>query len=92
MNPSQLATMEEAKAIALKLSSLGGGVKDIYIPPFLGPYSAPENGDAKFYCFRFANGAEGFSVGLIRSLMTAFPMSWLNMVGTEVSRQPFAWQ
>lgn len=87
MNPNQLATIAEAEAIALKLEPVGGGVKDTYIPEYEGPWSPPEMGDSKFYHFRFANGAEGFNVGLIRTLMKQCPVSWLNMVATEIGYQ-----
>ena len=73
MNPNQLATIEEAKAIALQLSTVGNGVKDIYIPQYDGPYTAPEVGNSKFYHLRFNNGAEGFNVGLVRTLMKQCP-------------------
>ncbi len=87
MNPNQLATAEEAKKIAAQLGELGGGVKDTYIPEYDGPWSAPFIGDAKFYHFRFANGAEGFNVGLIRTLQKQCPVSWLNMIATEIGYQ-----
>ena len=87
MNPNQLATIEEAKAIALQLSTVGNGVKDIYIPQYDGPYTAPEVGNSKFYHLRFNNGAEGFNVGLVRTLMKQCPTTWLNMVTTEIRYQ-----
>lgn len=87
MNPNQLATIEEAKAIALQLSTAGRGVKDIYIPQYDGPYTAPEVGNSKFYHLRFNNGAEGFNVGLVRTLMKQCPTTWLNMVITEIRYQ-----
>lgn len=85
MNPNQLSTMEEAKKIAALLGTIGGGVADIYIPEYLGPFSAPENGEAKFYHFKFRNGADGFNVGLVRSTMTFFPSRWPVMISTEVN-------
>ena len=87
MNPNQLSTMDEAKAIALQLGSAGNGVKDIYIPEYDGPWSVPDMGNAKFYHFRFSNGAEGFNAGLVRTLMKQCPTTWLNMVSTEISHQ-----
>jgi hypothetical protein len=85
MNPNQLATIEEAKSIATRLGSIGGGIADIYIPEYMGPYSAPENGTAKFYHFRFRNGADGFNVGLVRTTMQYFPSRWPIMISTEVN-------
>ncbi len=92
MNPNQLATMDEAKGISTLLGSAGGGVRDIYIPEYDGPWAAPEMGSSKFYHFRFSNGAEGFNVGLIRTLMKQCPTSWLNMVITEIGYQVKAMQ
>jgi hypothetical protein len=85
MKPNQFATIDEAKAIAAKLGVIGGGVADTYIPEYLGPYSTPENGPAKFYHFRFHNGAAGFNVGLIRTTMMYYPSSWPLMIATEVN-------
>jgi hypothetical protein len=85
MNPNQLATLDEAKAIAAKLGSIGGGVADIYIPEYFGPFAAPEQGDRKFYHFKFKNGADGFNVGLIRTTMQYSPSRWLMMIATEVN-------
>ena len=81
---NQLATAEEAKLIAAKLGTLGGGVVDTYIPVYGGPFVPPENGSAKFFHFRFASGAEGFNVGLIRAFMDYNPMRWPLMIQTEV--------
>ena len=92
MNPNQFATMDEAKAIAHQLGGAGNGVKEIYIPEYEGPWAVPEIGNSKFYHIRFNNGAEGFNVGLIRTLMKQCPTSWLNMVGTEVVNQIRMWQ
>jgi N4-gp56 family major capsid protein len=93
MNPNQLATIDEAKAIAAKLSFMGGGVKDIYVPEYMGPYSAPENGAAKFFHFKFANGADGFNVGLIRVTMQMFPTRWPAMLSPKSTRlnRPGIW-
>ena len=84
--------MEEAKAIVLQLGSAGSGVREIYIPEYEGPYSVPELGNSKFYHLRFNNGADGFNVGLIRTLMKQCPTSWLNMVSTEIGYQVKALQ
>ena len=92
MNPNQLATMEEAKAIAQQLNTTGGGVKEVYIPEYLGPYAVPESGNSKFFHYRFANGAEGVNVGLVRTLMKQCPTTWLNMIGIEVVNQIKMWQ
>ena len=85
MNSNQLATMEEAVLIARELSTVGGGVVETYVPEYAGPYAAPQDGDKKFLHFRFGNGAEGFNVGLIRTTMKMFPMSWPMMVAAEVN-------
>jgi len=81
---NQLATHAEAQEIAKQLGSIGGGVVDTYIPQYMGPFTPPENGPAKFLHFRFANGAEGFNVGLIRAFMQYSPMRWPMMIATEV--------
>lgn len=87
MNPNQLATMTEAESFKLQLGSIGGGVKDIYIPEYDGPWAPPSIGESKFYHFRFAVGAEGFNVGLIRTLKKQCPVTWLNMIATEIGYQ-----
>lgn len=87
MNPNQLATEEEAKAIALQLAGVGNGVQEYYIPEYDGPWAAPVMGNSKFFHYRFKNGAEGFNVGLIRTLQRQCPTSWLNMVATEIGYQ-----
>jgi hypothetical protein len=86
MNPKQLSTMEEAKAIAAKLGTIGGGVADIYDPSENdhNPFLARPDGEAKWYHFRFKNGVDGFNVGLIRTFMQVFPSRWPLMVSTEV--------
>lgn len=86
MNPNQLTTLEEARAIARDLAAMGGGVIDVYIPEYLGPYRPPEIADAKFYHFKFANGAEGFNAGLIREMRKMFRTSWPSIVAMEVDR------
>ena len=92
MNPNQLSTIDEARAIVLQLGMAGNGVKDTYIPEYGGPWAVPELGNSKFYHLRFNNGAEGFNVGLIRTLMRQCPTSWLNMVSTEIGYQVKAMQ
>jgi hypothetical protein len=81
---NQLATYQEAQEIAAQLGTIGGGVVDTYIPEYQGPFSPPENGPSKFLHFRFANGADGFNVGLIRAFMQYSPLRWPVMIGTEV--------
>jgi hypothetical protein len=81
---NQLATHDEAKKIADELGTIGGGVVDTYIPEYQGPFTPPENGASKFLHFRFANGADGFNVGLIRAFMQYSPLRWPVMIGTEV--------
>ena len=85
MNHNQLATIDEAKQIAKELGTIGGGVAAIEIPQYFGPFAAPEDGDKKFYHFRFQNGADGFNVGLVRCTMQIFPSRWPLMVATEVN-------
>jgi len=85
MKNPQLTTMEEAKETALRLATIGGGVADIYIPEYFGPYTAPEDDLSKFYHFRFRNGADGHNVGLVRMTMQNFPTSWPNMIALEVN-------
>lgn len=94
MNSNQLATLDEAKAIAAKLGAMGGSVKPltseaetsgIYVPQYVGPYAAPQNGSALFLHFRFYNGASGFNVGLIRETMKYFPFRWPLMLSTEIN-------
>lgn len=84
MNPRQLATKEESLKIVAMLGNIGGGVKELYIPQFQGPYSAPEFGDSKFYHVDFYNGSTGHNIGLIRTTMEFFPTRWVLMVATEV--------
>lgn len=81
---NQLATYQEAQEIAKQLGAIGGGVVDTYIPEYGGPYVQPENGPSKFLHFRFANGAEGFNVGLIRAFIQNSPLRWPVMIGAEV--------
>ena len=80
---NQLATLDEAKEIAKQLASIGGGVVDTYIPEYWG-FAPPENGAAECLHFRFANGADGFSVGLVRAVMRCSPLRWPLTLGAEV--------
>ncbi len=91
----QFVTLETAKQVAKELSMIGGGVlpydandpetSGIYIPEYIGPFATPEEGDRKFYHFRFRNGADGFNAGLVKRTMELFPTRWPLMVGTEVA-------
>ena len=56
----------------------------IYIPVYC-QVATPQQGDHKFYHFRFRNGAEGFNAGLIKAEMQIFPTRWPMMVATEVN-------
>lgn len=57
----------------------------IYIPSYIGgPFATPSNGDAKFFHFRFVNGAEGFNAGLIKATMAYSPTRWPLMLALEV--------
>lgn len=84
---NQLSTLAETKQIASLLGTLGGGVANTYIPEYDGPYGAPSMGESKFYHFTFADGADGFNVGLIRALMSQCPTSWPIMLATEINYQ-----
>jgi hypothetical protein len=81
---NQLATFEEAKQISDQLGAIGGGVVDTYIPEYGGPFVQPSDGPSKFLHFKFANGADGFNVGLIRAFMQNSPLRWPVMIGTQV--------
>jgi hypothetical protein len=87
MNPNQLATIDQANAMKAEIGSIGGGVVDTYIPEYEGPFSPPSNGDAMFYHFRFADGAEGVNVGLLIQQSKVFPTTWLNMLAEEIANQ-----
>lgn len=92
---SQFVTLEEAKRIARELGAIGGGVppynpddpeiSGIYIPQYAGPFGTPEQGDKKFFQFRFRNGAEGVNVGLVKALMAYAPTRWPDMIALEVN-------
>lgn len=57
----------------------------IYIPAYIGPFATPEQGDKKFYHFRFRNGASGFNAGLVKRTMEYAPTRWPIMIATEVN-------
>jgi hypothetical protein len=57
----------------------------IYIPTYVGPFSTPADGAARFYHLRFRNGADGFNAGLIKITMTIFPTRWPLMLASEVN-------
>jgi hypothetical protein len=58
----------------------------IYVPAyFAGPFPTPQAGDAKFYHFRFRNGADGFNAGLIAETMRFAPSRWPLMIALEVN-------
>jgi hypothetical protein len=60
----------------------------IYIPAYTtGPFATPQQGDSKFYHFRFENGAEGFNVGLIKATMAFSPTRWPLMLALEVNAE-----
>ena len=81
MNPNQLATFEEAVAIKHKLGSMGGGVVNIYVPAYSGPFSAHKD----FLHFDFANGATGLNVGLIRETIRRNPYTWPSMMAADIN-------
>lgn len=94
MQLSQFTTLSEAKQIADKIGTeIGGGVaaynesnsakSGIYIPEY-GRFGTPEDGDRKFYHFRFNSGVDGFNVGLIKGSMLIFPTRWPLMLAQEV--------
>lgn len=79
MNSNQFATLAEAQAIAKAIGPIGGGVRELYEMRYTaGPYPTPAVADpaAKFFFFRFWNDADGYNVGLIRTLMQTYPASW----------------
>jgi hypothetical protein len=93
---SQFVTLEEAKRLAKELGNIGGGVlpfnefdseiSGIYIPEYIGgPFGTPEQGEKKFYHFRFRNGANGFNAGLVKRTMEYAPTRWPAMIATEVN-------
>lgn len=92
---TQFTTLEEAKRIARELGAIGGGVlpydandnerSGIYIAEYYGPFATPQEGEKKFYHFRFRNGAEGFNAGLVKRTMEYAPTRWPLMLATEVN-------
>jgi hypothetical protein len=58
----------------------------IYIVEFQGPYATPQDGDRKFYHFRFANGAAGINAGLVRRMMQFSPTRWPLMMANDVNQ------
>ena len=91
---TQFVTLAEAQDVAKLLGAIGGGVRPykaddneesgIYIPEYSGPFATPEDGERKFYHFRFVNGAEGFNAGLVKRTMEYAPTRWPLMIATEV--------
>lgn len=90
---SQFVTHDDAKAIALQLATIGGGVlpehpdqsvSGIYIPDY-GPFPTPSQGEAKFYHFRFRNGASGLNAGLVKGIMQTFPTRWPLMIAIDAT-------
>mgnify|MGYP000662176818 CR=1 FL=1 len=81
---NQLTSIEEAKMLASRVGTLGGGVVDIYIPEYAGPFTAPKEGELRFYHFKFGSGVSGFNAGLIRETMRLFPSRWPLMLATEL--------
>lgn len=73
---AQLVTPDEAKQIAAAIGDLGGGVTQIYIPPYVGPELQPGEGDAQMFEFTFATGATGYNAGLIWRMMINAPFTW----------------
>lgn len=83
-----LTTRKEAEGIAAQLTAIGLTVTEIYIPQFTnGPFPTPQDGDKKFYHFRFLNGASGFNAGQIRWTMLCCPGRWPIMITEEVARE-----
>jgi hypothetical protein len=92
---SQFVTLEEAKRLAKELGNIGGGVlpyneydselSGIYVPEYIGPFATPEQGEKKFFHFRFRNGASGFNAGLVKRTMEYSPTRWPVMIATEVN-------
>jgi hypothetical protein len=96
MNDMVLVTLEEAKAIAKKLNAhgIGKGVRavtsdnktsGIYTMEYGGPFVPPENGDKKYYFFRFNNGADGICVALVKGIMAYSPVTWPTIIENDVS-------
>lgn len=88
-NPNQLATHDEAKALAAELGSVGGGVREIYLGFWL-PQGGPQpqgevDGTLTLpWLFRFNNGIDGVNVGLVRETKKRYPTRWLAEVARDV--------
>jgi hypothetical protein len=82
MNPNQFTTFDEASQIAAQLSSIGGGVQEVYEAEMQLTNAAI--GDSKFYHFRFHNGTDGVNAGLVREMMKTNPSRWPLMLAAEV--------
>lgn len=92
---TQFVTLDEAKKLAKELATIGGGVlpynpedperSGIYIADYTGPFATPEDGERKFFHFRFRNGASGFNAGLVKRTMEYSPTRWPLMIATEVN-------
>lgn len=83
---NQFITFEDAVKVKGQLGHIGGGVTDIYVPKYGGPFQSGEIGDAKFLHFDFANGAKGLNVGLIALTIRNNPYTWPNMISLDVSQ------
>jgi hypothetical protein len=78
-NTNQLATWDQARETAIKLS----------VGPVGGPggfpepnYTDPKTGEKYFYLhYRFQNGAEGMNVGLIMDKFRRYPNSPMYVMG-----------
>lgn len=107
MIQSQFTTLEEAQNIAKMLGNIGNGVlpytpdnpqkSGIYIEEYpFGTFPTPQDGERKFYHFRFTNGAHGINAGLVLREMQIFPTRWPLMVKQEVDaaagQKPFPWE
>jgi hypothetical protein len=57
----------------------------IYIPEYAGPFATPQDGNSKFYHFRFRNGADGINAGLVLGTMHYAPTRWPIMIAQEVN-------
>lgn len=83
----QLVTLEQAQAIAKNIGNIGGGVTQIYLNPYDGPYSSPVDGAAGLYEFTFAAGPTNFNAGLIWADMRGSAYSWPAMLALNLNNQ-----
>lgn len=86
-NPAQLSTLAEAQQLKAEIGGLGGGVTEIYVPTWMpgpGAFPEPRIDEARFYHFRFANGAEGINVGLVRETKKRYPTRWLSEIARDM--------